>query len=216
MAPPFTGMPLAPILDAHHPEAIDRTLEILRRGGIVVVPTDTVYGIAAALDKPDALVRVFASKGRPDDRTLPVLLNTAAAIHLVAPNPSDRVEGLMSRFWPGPLTIVLQANAGLHDRVVARDGTVGVRVPDHNLIREIIRRCGGALAVTSANRSGNSAALDAISAALEVGRGVDAILDGGPVSVGIASTIVRVRGDALEILRAGAIDSVAILEVWNR
>jgi len=216
MAPPNDNVPSAPILDAHDPEAIDRTVDILRRGGIVVIPTDTVYGIAAALDQPAALARVFASKGRPDDRTLPVLLSNATEIHLVARTPSDRVEGLMGRFWPGPLTIVLQANAGLHDRFVAPDGTVGVRIPDHHLTNEIISRCGGALAVTSANRSGNPSALDAVSAASDVGRGVDAILDGGPVSFGIASTIVRVRGDALEILRAGAIDPTTILEVWNR
>ena len=207
--------PLPPILDANDPAEIQRAAEILQAGGIVVIPTDTVYGIGAALDRPGALARIFASKGRPADRTLPVLLGGADDLSRVARTPPDRIARLMDRFWPGPLTIVLPANARLPPEVVAPDHTVGVRVPNHAVTRAVLGLCGGALAVTSANRSGMRAAVDAITAAAELWHDVDAVLDAGPATGGVASTVVRVTGDELEILRAGAIDPTPLRDVWG-
>lgn len=213
--PAARGHEKPPILDARDPAAIARAAQILRRGGIVVIPTDTVYGIAAALDQPAALAGIFATKARSAAQTLPVLLSGAADLPRVATNPTGRVVGLMEHFWPGPLTIVVPARPGLPPAVVAPDQTVGVRVPDHAIARRVIGLSGGALAVTSANRSGLPAATDATTAAAALSDGVDAVLDGGPSPVSIASTVVRVTGSQLEILRTGAIDSLTLRTVWE-
>ncbi len=207
--------PSPPILDGFDPFSVEQAAAIIQGGGIVVIPTDTVYGIAAALDQPVALARIFRSKGRPDDRTLPILLAGAADVHRIAAPVPARVGELMERFWPGSLTIVLPALDGLPRQVVASDGSAGVRVPANAIARHILNCCGGALAVTSANRSGMPAAVDATAAAAALGRGVDAVLDGGPAPVGVASTIVRIAGNDLEILRIGAIDPPAIWEAWG-
>lgn len=210
-----SGSPGPAMLDAHDPAAIGRAAEILLSGGLVVLPTDTVYGVAAALDQPDALARVFASKGRPHRQTLPVLLGSAASLGLVSTERSLRVRRLIERFWPGPLTIVVPALTGLPPQVVGPGETVGVRVPADPISRSVLDLCGGALAVTSANRTGSPAALDAVAARNALGRGVDAILDGGRVAEGVASTVVRANGDELEVLRVGALDPGAILECWS-
>ncbi len=212
MWPPDPARPS--ILDAGDPAAVRYAAGIVRGGGVIVLPTDTVYGIAAALDQPDALARIFRSKGRPDERTLPVLLGSLADLDRVSTEPSARVLRLMRRFWPGPLTIVVCAKPNLPPQVVGLGETVGVRVPADPTARAVLDLCGGALAVTSANPSGSPAALDAITARDTLGDGIDAVLDGGPATGGVASTVVRATGPEIEIIRVGALDPAAILAVW--
>jgi len=204
-----------PIFDAEDPAAIARIATIVRGGGVVVIPTDTVYGIAAALDHPAALARIFNSKNRPNDRTLPVLLGSFSALDIVSSETTPGIQRLMETFWPGPLTLVIPAKPGLPRQITGPGNTVGVRVPADRAARAVIDLAGGALAVTSANRSGQPEALDAGAALTAIGSGVDAILDAGPAVGGVASTVVRVVGDTLEFIRIGALDPDEIEAIWR-
>lgn len=214
MSEPTQEIGLAPVLDAEDSVAVESAAAIVRRGGVVVLPTDTVYGVAASLDHSAALDRIFTAKGRPVDQTLPVLLGSFSSLELVAAAPSPAVRRLMEYYWPGALTIVIPAKQGLPRAVVGPGETVGVRVPADRAARALIDLTGGALAVTSANRSGDPPALDAAEARRSLGRSVDAILDGGPMIGSSASTVVRITGATLEILRAGSIDPEEIQRVW--
>jgi L-threonylcarbamoyladenylate synthase len=179
---------------------IEDALAALRAGYPVVIPTDTVYGIAALFDAPGAVAAVFAAKGRPSDRPLPVLGDGLAALQRVAIF-DGRAEALAGRFWPGPLTIVLPRAAGFDvDLGGDATGSVAVRVPAHDGALELLRR-GGPLAVTSANRSDKSPALTLDDARTALGNSVAVYLDGGRLS-GRPSTIVSLLGE-LTMIRDG-------------
>jgi L-threonylcarbamoyladenylate synthase len=203
------------VLPAADDRALTRAGEILRDGGLVVLPTDTVYGLAAALDRPGALRRVYEAKGRPEAKELPVLLASASAIEAVAPRPEPAITRFAEQFWPGPLTIVVPARAGLPAEVLGPGGTVGVRVPDHPIALRLIDLAGGALAVTSANRSGAQAATTAADAIAQLGAAVDLILDGGMTSGGRASTVAGFEGGRLRIFRDGPISADVLERAWT-
>jgi tRNA threonylcarbamoyl adenosine modification protein (Sua5/YciO/YrdC/YwlC family) len=181
---------------------VEDALSALRGGHPVVIPTDTVYGIAALFDAPGAVAAVFAAKGRPSDRPLPVLGDGIAALRQVATFDA-RAEALAGRFWPGPLTIVLPRAAGF-DVDLGGDATdsVAVRVPAHDGAQELLRR-GGPLAVTSANRSDESPALTVDDARTALGDSVAVYVDGGRLS-GRPSTIVSLLGE-LKMIRDGEV-----------
>lgn len=204
-----------PLLDARRADAVARTIAVLAAGGVVAFPTDTVYGLAASLARPEALRRVYRVKGRPGDKPLPVLLGDRAALGVVAAEVEPRVERLLGRWWPGPLTVVLPAHDGLPPEVIGPGRTVGVRVPDHALARAVIAGAGGALAVTSANRSGAPAATEAAQVVADLGSALDLVLDGGPATGGVASTVVAVGGGELAVLREGALPTAALLAAWH-
>jgi L-threonylcarbamoyladenylate synthase len=158
-----SALGVAPIISGTEPGAIAKAASVLRQGGILAIPTDTVYGYAAAIDQERAIARLYALKGRPRLKAIPVLLSGPERIFLVARSLSQAERALAQRFWPGPLTIVLEA-LDLLPRSLTSAGangsrTVAVRVPDHALARAIIDAAGGALAVTSANRSGHAPAV---------------------------------------------------------
>jgi L-threonylcarbamoyladenylate synthase len=183
---------------------------LLRSGSIVAVPTDTVYGIAAAMELPDAIERLFAAKGRPPEKAVAVLLADAdQAWTLGVPTPAARV--LAERFWPGGLTLVLPVRDGVVlPRVLAAGApTIGVRVPDHEAPRALARIL-GPLPTTSANRSGDADARDAAEIAERLGNALALILDGGPIRGGPASTVVDCTLEWPSILRDGAISSAEI------
>jgi L-threonylcarbamoyladenylate synthase len=196
-------------LPAHHPDAPSRAASVIRRGGLMVLPTDTVYGVAADLWQPDAVAALYAAKRRPPDRAIPILLSAGAAIDQVAARVPDAAHRLAAAFWPGPLTIVVPKRPTVPD-IVSALPTVGVRVPDHNAARAVIRACGGALAVTSANLSDQPSALTAEEAAAALGAAVGLVLDGGPAPGGTPSTVVDVTGGALRVLRPGPISEAAL------
>lgn len=196
------------------PAAVALASDCLCGGGVIILPTDTVYGIAASLSSAPALSRLFEAKGRSSDKTLPILLASPDQLSLVATGASERAIELARHFWPGPLTVVLPARPGLPSEVLAEDHTVGVRIPDHSFARAVIAAAGGALAVTSANRSGYPPALDAPSAATALGDQVDATFDGGSVAGGVPSTVVRIKENNIEILREGAISPETIRRFW--
>jgi len=186
---------------------------LLRAGGIVAVPTDTVYGIAADMALPDAIERLFAAKRRPPEKAVAVLLADAAqAEALGVVGPAARVLG--ERFWPGGLTLVLPVRPGTRlPRVLAGGApTIGVRVPDHPAPRALAAVL-GPLPTTSANVSGERDARDAQEIAARLGDALALVIDGGPIHGGPASTVVDCTGERPMIRRVGAIAREEIARV---
>jgi L-threonylcarbamoyladenylate synthase len=188
-------------------------VEVLRAGGLVAMPTDTVYGIGVALDAPDGLARLFAAKDRPLDRAIVLLvadLEQAASVGVLTPAALLLAE----RFWPGGLTLVLRQapEAALPAVLTAGTATIGVRIPDHESPRALARAL-GPLPVTSANLSGQPDARDASEVLAQLGSRVDLVLDGGPARVGVPSTVVDCSGELPRVLRAGAIASAEVAAV---
>ncbi len=176
-------------------ELIEEAAGILRSGRLVVAPTDTVYGVCAHPDRPDAIEQLFVAKGRPETKPVPLLLANAAALGAIGAELSDPERRLVEAFWPGPLTLIVEVPGG----------TEGVRVPDHDGMRALLRACGGVLRVTSANLSGEPPALTAEEAREPLGDRAAMIIDDGPVVGGVPSSVVRVKGQVLEVLREGAL-----------
>lgn len=203
-------------LSLEEPRALERVIETVQKGGVVAIPTDTVYGLAAHLAFPDALARIYDIKGRDKAKTLPVLLSSPERHVLVAQPMAPRAEALVREFWPGPLTVAVPARDGLPAEALAADGTVGIRVPDHSVALAIIERGGGgALAVTSANTSGEPPACTAAEVESQLGDAVDLILDGGIAPCGLPSTVVRASDATITIIREGAIARATIDRVWS-
>jgi L-threonylcarbamoyladenylate synthase len=201
---------LGPRILPDGPAARAEAITLLRGGGIVAVPTDTVYGIAADMALPDAIDRLFAAKGRPPEKAVAVLLaDPAQAETLGVVGAAARVLG--DRFWPGGLTLVLPVRPGARlPRVLAAGApTIGVRMPDHPAPRALAAVL-GPLPTTSANRSGEPDARDAAEIADLLGDAVALVLDGGPIRGGPASTVVDCAGELPVILRSGAIPPAEI------
>jgi L-threonylcarbamoyladenylate synthase len=188
---------------------IDAAAEALARGEVVVIPTDTVYGVAVAASVPGATQRLFAIKERPSDVPLPVLVADAEQAAGCAAKVPAAAKRLMARWWPGGLTIVL-LRAPAFDVDLGGDGTtVGLRVPDHDVPRELARRV-GPLVTTSANRHGRPTPPDAAGVAAELGAGVAVVVDGG-VCAGEPSTVVSCVDGGIRIVRQGAIPGADIV-----
>ncbi|MBQ9431991.1 MAG: threonylcarbamoyl-AMP synthase [Kiritimatiellae bacterium] len=176
--------------------AFNQARQILNAGGVVVFPTDTVYGIGARPDQPAAIRRIQEIKRRDAGKPIALLVSDAEAPARFGAELPPAAQRLAKRFWPGALTLVLPV----------RGGYEGFRVPNHPLAAEIIRAGGGLLRVTSANRSGEPPALTPAEAFQSVGRQADLMINGGDVPGVMASTVVKVRADnSTEILREGAI-----------
>lgn len=191
-------------------EVVEKAARSLRDGQIVVFPTDTVYGVGASVDRPDAVARLYDVKGRPLDRPIPVLVSSFAQVRRLTLDFDPRIERLLHHFWPGPLTVAVPAAGWLPREVVRDTGRVGVRMPDLPLALAIIDAAGGAVATTSANRSGEMEARTAVQAEDAIGATVDVIVDGGRTPGGVPSTVVVVDGDRLLITRRGPIHPEAL------
>jgi L-threonylcarbamoyladenylate synthase len=196
-------------------DAIDAAVEVLRRGGLVAIPTETVYGLAADASDPDAVRRIFAAKGRPADHPLIVHLPDADALDGWADPVPDGARALADAFWPGPLTMVLPRHARVPDVVTGGRDTVGLRVPAHPLTHRLLVRFGGGLAAPSANRFGRVSPTRAGDVVADLGGDVDLVLDGGPCEVGVESTIVELTGEPT-VLRTGQITADQLEEVLGR
>jgi tRNA threonylcarbamoyl adenosine modification protein (Sua5/YciO/YrdC/YwlC family) len=196
-------------------EARAEAVRLLRAGGIVAVPTDTVYGIAADMALPDAIVRLFAAKRRAPEKAVAVLLaDLAQAEALAWLRPPAKVLG--ERFWPGGLTLVLPLLRGVTlPQELAGEGTVGVRIPDHHAPRALARAL-GPLPTTSANLSGEPNANDAAEVAATLGDALALVIDGGPIRGGPASTVVDCTSQRPRVLREGAIPAWLIAETLER
>lgn len=178
----------------------------LARGGVVVVPTETVYGLAVSPSDPGAVERLYALKGREPGKPLQVLVDGAAGIGRFG-LPSEDADALAAAFWPGPLTLVVRAAPTAPASVVS-DGTIGLRAPDHPAARALIDAA-GPVAATSANRAGEPTPTDVASIRALFGTGVDVYLDGGRIE-GSGSTVVDVTGAHPIVLREGPITADAV------
>jgi L-threonylcarbamoyladenylate synthase len=179
-------------------------ISAVKGGRLVVLPTDTVYGIGADAFDADAVRSLLEAKGRGRDMPPPVLISSATTLDALATGVPEYARRLVDRFWPGPLTIVCFQQASLQWDLGDTRGTVAVRMPDHRLALDLLERT-GPMAVSSANRTGHPAATDADQAEEMLGDQVAVIVDDGPSSGGLASTIVDVRGTTGKVLRTGAI-----------
>ncbi|OGO52907.1 MAG: threonylcarbamoyl-AMP synthase [Chloroflexi bacterium RBG_16_68_14] len=183
--------------------ALKRAVEVLRRGGLVAYPTDTVYGLAADPANPQAVEKLFEAKRRPPNQPVPLLLASAADVALVVSDVPEVARRLMDAFWPGALTIVLRKAPSFQSAAVGE--TVGLRVPDHPVPRELARLLGGPITGTSSNVSGGPEPLTADEARSQLGDAVDLILDGDRCPGGRPSTVVDCTVEPPRIVREGAI-----------
>jgi L-threonylcarbamoyladenylate synthase len=192
-------------------DQIRHAVDLLRRGDVVGMPTETVYGLAGDASNTHAVERIFRLKGRPSTNPLIVHVASIKVAERFVATIDDRVRALAARFWPGPLTIVLPARPGtIAPAVTAGLSTVGIRVPSHPVALDLLNEFDGGVAAPSANRSNHVSPTTADHVRCEFGESV-LVLDGGPCDVGLESTVVDVTGDAPMILRPGAITR-AILE----
>ncbi len=185
-----------PVLPCNE-KTLKTAAEILLGGGVAVIPTDTVYGLAAHPDFPEAVARLYTIKGRAEGKPIALLASSgdAAEKFLGAPLPG-RADALAKAHWPGALTMVLPKG----------DGFEGLRVPDHGWTRRLIEACGGTLRVTSANISGRAPAVDALESLSSVGLNADLVCDDGVSPGGVASTVVKIdRDGSLTVLRRGGV-----------
>jgi L-threonylcarbamoyladenylate synthase len=191
---------------------IDEAVRVLRAGGVVALPTETVYGLAASIDRPEAVRRIYGIKGRPATHPLIVHVPSVADIGRYAAGDLVLLERLAARFWPGPLTAVVERTGVVPDVVTGGQPTVALRIVDHPLTAAILKRLGSAVAAPSANRFGRVSPTTAEHVRADLGDDVDMVVDGGPSRVGIESTIVDLTGEVPAILRAGMIGARAIGE----
>lgn len=184
--------------------AADRVADVLSAGGVAVIPTDTVYGLAACPDDPEAVARLFDLKGRSTDVPIAVLCATPVQALSLAGTVDAEAARLAGEHWPGPLTLVLPRHPDLDWSLGEPSQTIGVRCPDHPLVRAVAGRI-GPIAVTSANRHGEPTPADAASAAASLTAAVDLVVDGGTLP-GAASSVIRVLDGETTVLRAGPIE----------
>jgi len=185
---------------------IEEAAAAIAAGGVVAFPTETVYGLGGDARSTEAVGRIFAAKGRPSDNPLIVHLARSADAAELAARIDAVEEALMKAFWPGPLTLVLPVRVGaVSPLVTAGLDTVAVRVPAHELARELIERAGCPVAAPSANRSGRPSPTQARHVLEDLNGRIDGVLDGGATGVGLESTVVRVVDGVIHILRPGGI-----------
>ena len=190
-----------------------RAAGILRNGGLVAFPTETVYGLGADASNDDAVRRVFAVKGRPADHPLIVHIADASQLDQWAVRVPPVAQLLTDALWPGPLTLLLERSSSVSPVVTGGRPTVGIRVPDHPVARELLRAFGGGIAAPSANRFGRVSPTTAAHVASDLGDDVDFILDGGPCRIGVESTIVDLTGERPVVLRVGGVALDRLAEV---
>lgn len=194
---------------------ITAAVAALRNGGVCVVPTETVYGLGADATNPAAVRRIFEIKGRPADHPLIVHIASASDLDRWASVVPDYARLLAAAYWPGPLTLVLTKSSEVLPIVTGGQDTVGVRVPAHPLMRNVITALGSGIAAPSANRFGRVSPTTAQHAIADIGEylaDTDYVLDGGPCAIGVESTIVDCTGDRPRLLRNGAITAAMIEE----
>ncbi|MGC5012756.1 L-threonylcarbamoyladenylate synthase [Streptosporangium sp. DT93] len=189
---------------AQRAEGLAEAAAALRRGELVVLPTDTVYGIGADAFTPAAVSALLEAKGRGRDMPVPVLVGTVRAANALVENLGPYGQDLVDSFWPGPLTLICRVNRSLSWDLGDAKGTVAVRMPQHPVALDLLKET-GPLAVSSANRSGAPPAVDAADAEKQLGESVSVYLDAGPCESDVPSTILDLTTAVPRLLRRGAI-----------
>ena len=198
------------LLSANDPETIKNALKVLRAGGLVAFPTDTVYGVGALVFDEKAVESIYAAKERPVEKAIPVLIGDAEDLTKVAEQVPSLASKLVARFWPGPLTVLVPKKPSI-PQVVSATSTVGVRVPDHEVARALLRLT-GPMAVTSANISSQPSPTTAEDVEAQLGGRIAMIIDGGNTPGGIPSTLVDCTGSEIQILREGPLTMEQLLK----
>jgi L-threonylcarbamoyladenylate synthase len=194
---------------------IEAAVDVLRRGGLVAFPTETVYGLGADAGNLAAVERLFAVKGRPRGHPVIVHLGGAGALDDWVREVPDAAHRLAAAFWPGPLTLLLPRSELVADAVTGGRPAVGVRVPAHPVALALLRAFGGGIAAPSANRFGRVSPTTAAHVRADLGDDVDLILDGGPTTVGVESTIVDCTADVPTVLRHGGVTAEELAAVLD-
>ena len=198
------------------PTEVQKAVQILRQGGLVAFPTETVYGLGADADNSQALQNLFRIKGRPTTHPLIVHLGSGDEVKNWAVSVPDEAHLLMRTYWPGPLTVILKKAQRVLKAVTGGQETVGLRVPDHKLALAMLREFRGGVAAPSANRFGKVSPTCADHVRQDLGSDVDFILDGGPCAVGLESTIVDFSSGEPVILRPGGVTREALQETLRQ
>jgi L-threonylcarbamoyladenylate synthase len=198
---------VVPIRD---PNWVKEAASILRQGGVIAFPTDTVYGIGAVLWDEHAVGRLYQVKNRSAEKAIPVLIPEVRAIAGFAETPSPEVGKILSKFWPGPLTVILRARADLPQEV-SRDGTVGIRQPDFDVTLDLLREA-GPLAVTSANIAGGPSPVTAEEVYDQLAGRIEYLVDGGKTPGGTPSTVIDCTAGQIIVVRQGPVELEAILQ----
>jgi L-threonylcarbamoyladenylate synthase len=207
---------MARVLKAEAEGSLAEAVAVLKGGGLVAYPSDTVYGLGAAASNERAVARVFAVKRRLSEKALPLLLADVEDMGPFCAEVPPSARLLAERFWPGPLTLVLRRSGRLESTALGSADSVALRVPDNFFLRQLIRALGEPITGTSANRSGRPSCRTAREVQRQLGSAVDLIIDGGPSRAGQESTVVDITTQPPVILRQGAIgraDVEKVLEV---
>lgn len=200
------------VISATHPEAIALACEVIRSGGLIAFPTDTLYGLGCDPHLPTAIQKIYAAKGRSASKAIPVLISRADQLESLVSGLPEQSTRLMERWWPGALTLVLPKNPDLPPDLTPYPG-LAVRMPDHPVALSLLDQT-GPLAVTSANLSDHENPQDAQGVLAQLDGVVDLIMDGGSLLGGQASTIIDCMASEPKLLREGPIPFSAILERW--
>jgi len=200
------------LVSTNDPDAIQQAHAVVRAGGLIVFPTDTLYGLGCDPHSPAALQKIYAAKGRTMSKAIPVLIGSRSQLAEVLSALPESASRLMESFWPGALTLVLPKHAGLPEELTPYPG-LAVRMPDHPVALSLLTTT-GPLAVTSANLSDHENPRDAQGVLAQLDGLVDLVLDGGELTGGQASTIIDCLENEPKLLRAGPIPLTDIMERW--
>ena len=184
--------------------SIDKATDTLKNGGVVAFPTDTVYGIGVDPFHPEAIQKLYTIKGRPRDKPIPILVGSYQDVENVAQNLPKIFFQLIKQFWPGALTLIVEAK-GLPTQITAGGKTVGLRMPNHPIALKMLRCFAGPIATTSANKSNKAPTTSKLQIERELGSLVDLIIDGGETNTGTSSTVIDLIETPPKVLRQGEI-----------
>ena len=193
-------------------EVLKKAVAVLNDGGIVAYPTETFYGLGVRFDNEDALRRLYELKKRPEEKPMPLIIGSRELLSLIALSPNESALELMDKFWPGSLTLLLNAKKDLSPYLTANSGKIAVRIPGESAALYLVREVGFPITATSANPSGMPPAEDADTVIRYFGKGIDMVIDGGRTAGGLPSTIADVTEKKIKIVREGAIPS-RLLEI---
>ena len=204
----------APFMDAE--DCAKEAGKLLWQGKIVAFPTDTVYGLGAVYKNSAAVRKIFEAKGRPENKPISILVSDIEQVKELSPEITEDAVKLMKQFWPGALTIILKKSGTVPDEVSAGGDTIGIRMPDNEFTRMVIRNAGAPLAAPSANLSGKRSGATGEQVIEDLKGLVDMIIDAGACSIGISSTVLDLTGPEVKILREGTVSKEDIEKCINK
>ncbi len=201
------------VSDENFDAVLEEAAELIRKGGTVAFPTETVYGLGADGLLPEAVRKIFEAKQRPPGNPLSLLIHSREDLQQIVRDVPENAFKLMDAFWPGPLTLVLEKSDSVPAITSGNLPSVGVRMPDHRIPLELVKRAGRPLAAPSANLSGRPSPSSAAHVLADLEGRIDAVLDGGAVTIGVESTVVDLTAEPPVVLRPGAIGLEALEEI---